>query len=425
MRVGIIIAVAALLAFAGTAAYGQPVTREEYDKLKAQLDQVQKELAEQKKQPAVSQAEMDKTLDEIEKDLKANHSAISDLGLGGTNFIVTGDVFMNYNDRNGRASTFRAKFAPIFLWQINDKLLAEAEVEIFPIREAGENGTDVALEYGDLMWSPTDWLTLGAGKFLLPFGYVNPYHAAWLNEFPDKPFMLDPDSGKSIEQDAGIGVFARGNVKVAGTNVGYAVYVINGPSLITDDPANVGKLEVDNNVDLNDAKTVGGRIAWQPIPELMVGYSIHGGEVQPAGFSQSVTEVSQDVEFSYVKQISQISGQFKARGEYVFSHIGRATYTGPTGPISFRNNRNGGYVMVGYRPTLVHNSVLSKCEFLARYETLDVPNGAPGSFDEKRTTLGVDYWITPSVVVKAAYEWDDTSGAQDQNALLFQAVFGF
>ena len=39
-------------------------------------------------------------------------------------------------------------------------------------------------------------------------------------------------------------------------------------------------------------------------------------------------------------------------------------------------------------------------------------------------TLGIDYWITPSVVLKAAYQIDDKRFGEDQNAYLVQLGIG-
>jgi hypothetical protein len=137
----------------------------------------------------------------------------------------------------------------------------------------------------------------------------------------------------------------------------------------------------------------------------------------------------QDVDVSYKRDVGAIAGDIDLRAEWVWSQVDKATYD-PTGalgfgPLSFSNNRNGGYLQAAYRPSKADNSLLRNTQFVGRFDLLDVPNNAPGSFDEKRYTLGVDYWVTPSVVVKAAYEFDDRRGAQDQNAFLLQLAYGF
>ena len=65
------------------------------------------------------------------------------------------------------SSAFSARFVPIFLFSLNDKMHVEAETEI-SLNEAGE--TEVELEYADIHYFLTDTTTVTAGKFLLPFG---------------------------------------------------------------------------------------------------------------------------------------------------------------------------------------------------------------------------------------------------------------
>ena len=59
------------------------------------------------------------------------------------------------------------------------------------------------------------------------------------------------------------------------------------------------------------------------------------------------------------------------------------------------------------------------------------PSGAPAAsgFDEKRWTLGLNYWLGSSTVIKAAYQFGDRrtpgAGRENVNAILFQAAMGF
>jgi hypothetical protein len=55
----------------------------------------------------------------------------------------------------------------------------------------------------------------------------------------------------------------------------------------------------------------------------------------------------------------------------------------------------------------------------------NAPSSAPGAFDERRLTLGVDYWLTSFPVLKAAYELDErTNGEPNQNGFLLQIATG-
>lgn len=419
---------------------GDYVTREEYDKLKAQLDAVQKDMATMRQQQQqaqqqqqqlqqqvqqqkpTSQADIDETLDEIEKNAHRQDSLIEGLRLGDSKLLITGYGFAGYNDRHGEHSSFDAGFNPIFVWKLNDRLLFEGELEF------GFEGEDTttSLEYADLSYIVNDYLTVGAGKFLLPFGIFNQrLHPAWINKLPDRPLPF-ADGGIAPEFD--IGAFARGGAPLGSTMINYQAYVVNGPTLNTDDPDVAGQLGFENNSDVNDNKAVGGRIGWLPIPEVELGYSFQYGEVSPSGFDNT-SALLQAVDASYVQEIDPILGRLDLRAEWVWSNVDDATYD-PTGslgfgPTRFSNNRNGGYLQAAYRPTKVMNHFIQNTEFIVRYDMLNVPDEAPGSFDEQRLTFGLDYWLTPSVVLKAAYEVDNRKHEDDQNAFLLQLGFGF
>jgi len=46
----------------------------------------------------------------------------------------------------------------------------------------------------------------------------------------------------------------------------------------------------------------------------------------------------------------------------------------------------------------------------------------PGALDEERWTLRLPYWLVPTTVLKAAYEWDNPRGESNTNALLLQVA---
>jgi hypothetical protein len=73
------------------------VTREEYNKLQAKLDSVIQEMDRQKQAQKTSQAELDQTIDEIEKDIANNHKLINDVHLGENKFVIAGVFFAILN----------------------------------------------------------------------------------------------------------------------------------------------------------------------------------------------------------------------------------------------------------------------------------------------------------------------------------------
>ena len=60
-----------------------------------------------------------------------------------------------------------------------------------------------------------------------------------------------------------------------------------------------------------------------------------------------------------------------------------------------------------------------------RWDHLSADPSGLGDPAETRWTIGLDYWLSPSTVIKAAYEWDKPNGERNRNALFFQTAIGF
>ena len=437
------------------AASGQYVSREEYEKLRAEMQAMKAEMDalrqerratgpgdeklqaqvarisvdvdQMKTQKSGQSQEFDQYAEEMDRKLKKLQDEADFTRPGSTKFLVTGFTTAEFIYRENEGSTFSAGFNPIFLWKMSDRLFAEAELEFSLITPEEGSQTETSLEYANISYVVNDFVTVGAGKFLLPFGIFNErLHPNWINKLPDAPLPFDDELG--IAPEAGIGAFVRGGVPAGPTKFVYDAYIDNGPSLITTDPAQAGRLDFDNFEDNNYNKAVGGRLGYLPLPELEVGYSVQYAKVNPGDF-EDVHAFLQDIDVSYVRELGWLQGTIDARAEWVWSEVENATYD-PTGalgfgPLNFDNDRNGGYLQLAYRPTKVSNKIIRNLEFVMRYDMLDVPEGSPGGVDEHRWTPGIDYWVTPSMVVKAAYQFVESNGAEDQNAVLLQAALGF
>jgi hypothetical protein len=374
--------------------------------------------------------ELEETVQDLDKELKAVKGEAKAAKPGDTKFLLTGYAFAGFTEREREPSTFSAGFNPIFLWMPTDRLLFEGEMEI------GLEGNDstFTLEYAQLSYVINDNLTVGAGRFLVPFGaFIERLHPAWINKLPDKPLAFD-DGG--ISPEGLVGIQFRGGLPVESIRLNYAAYVANGPRLeIGDkDPASAGILFDDNFTDVKYGKTTGGRVGFLPIPELELGYSILAGTVGASHSSFShVDTVMHGVDLGYSRDSVLLQGTVNVFAQWAWSSVGRTTYdpagTLGFGPVTFSNRREGGYVQLSYRPSRIDVDVLKNLEAVVRYDVLDKPRGAPDAVDERRWTLGLDYWITSSMAVKTAYQFDiknDPAGlAKNQNAVLIQFAMGF
>jgi hypothetical protein len=371
----------------------ETVSRQEYESLEDQLKSVQADL-----QSAKSEVEAVKS--EQGQALKA----------GTMRFVLVGDAAAGFAVASDGTCTFSAEFSPLFLWQIQDRLLLEAALDI-SYTGPGLNGedaqTDIDLALLNASYQLTDWLILGVGVFSPPFGS---YHAhldpSWINKLPDDPLAFGDDG---IAPDTEIGIFGTGafTFNQDRQRLNYCLYVSNGGTLITEDPSAYGTLNFDNYNDVNGNKAVGGRIGFQPIPELEIGYSLDYAQVNPSGF-ETVPALLQALDVNYVHEFASLGGRVTARAAWVWSQIGEATYD-PTGslgfgPTRFSNNSNGGYVELAYRPTMSDLKVLRNFEAVLRYDYLDLDTPYGGA--SHRLTPGLDYWLAPSAVLKFAYQFD-------------------
>lgn len=95
------------------------------------------------------------------------------------------------------------------------------------------------------------------------------------------------------------------------------------------------------------------------------------------------------------------------------------------GPLPLTAKQDGGYAELAYRPTKLDGDFLRNLEMVFRWDHLSRDPSGLGDPWETRWTLGLNYWLSPSTVLKAAYEWDQPSGEPNRNALFIQTAMGF
>ena len=399
------------------------VTRDEYNKLQSKLDAAVLEMQQSKKDQTLTNADVDKTIEEMQADLAKNHRLVDDLHLGTTKFLVTGDGAVGFTSQRKSDSTFSAGFAPLFLFELDKKLLFEGALDIAGgTSPDDQSSTSVDLKLANLTYLVNDNLFIGGGLFAVPFGrYHTHFDPSWIDKLPDDPLVF---GDRAIAPGSETGFFAGGSVPVSTTKVEYNAYVTNGPNLNVSSPDQAGSLNFDDYTDLNNGKAVGGRLGFLPTPEFDFGYSVQYSNPTPRGFDHDIHALLQGVDATYKAQVEALQGTLETRVEWVWSKVDKATYDVGAGPFTFNNNRNGGYVLLAYRPTMVDNKVLKNLEFVFRYDKISVSQDAPGGGDESRYTFGVDYWLTPAVVLKVAYQVDEKQVGPDQNVFFVQCGFG-
>jgi hypothetical protein len=422
----------ALLAAASPVARGQDattdgyVTRQEYEELKAQMLAMKKELDAIKKEkgaaPKQESAEGQAVAD-MHKEVAPPVVEPEGPMLGTTKFYIAGWAEGMFEARNGSVSTFSASFNPIFLWELTPKLLFESRLEIEP----SGAGTNVNLVYAQLSYLLNDYITLGVGEFFSPSNvFVERFEPQWINKLPDRPLAVY----HGILPNISVGAEVRGGFPIGPTRANYAFYISNGPSLNTFDPRTAGTLDFNSYTDNNDDKAVGGRVGFLPVPGVEVGY---GFETAEPGFQGTtfahVRSLVQSVDLDITRDSDLLKGRINLYAQYAWSKIDHAVYDPDGslgfGPLAFTSKRDGGYALVAYRPTKVDLDFVRNLEMIFRWDHLSRDPSGLGDPEENRWTLGLDYWLSPSTVVKAAYEWDNPRGERNRNALLLQAAMGF
>jgi hypothetical protein len=411
------------------AAIAQDVTipKKEWEQMKREMSQMRSELNQLKAHPPATR----------ETASAGNSSAVAALSQrvdeltsltspGESKFHLAGSASATFISPNRDNSNFEATFSPILLWHLNDRMLFEAEVEF----ELEGHDTETKLEFAALDYSLTDNLTLVAGKFLNPMNiFVERFESKWINRLPDTPLAIYD----GILPESNVGFELRGAFPIGQmSKINFAAYVSNAPSLVTDDEEAAGTLDFDNWSSSHDNKAVGGRLGFQFCPNFEIGYGVQYARVRGDEGGQSVGALQQSVDLLAFAEFGK--GRWTLWSQYAWSNVGNrdydvlATEDDATGELvsgpRFSNHRNGGYVQVSYRGKEWDSALMNRLEFILRADQINQPNNAPGSFDEKRFTFGVDYWLTSYTALKAAYEIDDRDGDRNHNSFLIGIATG-
>jgi hypothetical protein len=370
----------------------------------------------------VVSAPSSQAVDELRQEVDTLKTQVKETFPGSTKFLLAGYGTADFTARSGEDPFFDASFNALFLWKLSDRLFFEGEMEL----EFEDNATNINLEVAQASYLLNDYMTIGVGRFLNPMNFfVERQHMNWVNKLPDKPLAVYD----GLFPESQLGAQLRGVIPIGPTKLEYVGFVANAPVLITapEDFSEVGMLDFPNTGNFGGHVAVGGHVGFIPIPEVEVGYGIQRSRVGPR--DRAVENILQSADFSYVRDSTFLKGLINLRAQWGWSHVGRFVYdpdgSQGFGPFEFSNNRNGGYAQMAYRPTHIDNDIIKNFEGVLRYDRLNQLH-TPVGFDEQRWTLGLNYWLTPSTVIKAAYEFDDKNGgAPDQDAFMMQMAVGF
>ncbi|OFX54775.1 MAG: hypothetical protein A2046_00520 [Bacteroidetes bacterium GWA2_30_7] len=349
-------------------------------------------------------------------------------------FLLTGYGFSGYRFtqiENESESTFgETGFNPIFLWSPTNKLFFESELEF----ELEGNEVNFELEYANVSYILNKYITLSMGKFLSPFGtFQERLHPAWINKFVDKPMGFDHGAvGPGTE----IGFEIRGGISLGSSKMNYSLYISNGPSLNTgtSDTMMAGVLEYENFEDNNSNKAVGGRIGFLPLSNssLELGISGQTGVVGASGDSiyEDTKATLFSIDFSYVQPLKFMKCNLDIKGQYSQVDVDKKDYSDPMDPLgtmtyTFDNTSQTYYVQAALRASMLDNSFFRNVELVGRYSSLTLPEGAKWGEEEMQTTIGLNYWLSWSSVLKFNYQIIEGHEGELEKAFLIQWAIGF
>lgn len=333
---------------------------------------------------------------------------------------------------------FSASVSPVLLWGMGDDLLFEAELEF------GVSGqvTTTTLEYAQIDYLGFERLQFTAGKFLLPFGvFGERLHPTWINKLPTMPLLFGHAHGGVAEgsllpilSDAGL--MGRFSQPAGDASLNLSLFVTQGPRLMTEDEAEGGHAHavvpshsVVAAVPGHDGPEPGTGSSAYAIPDVGFGVSFSDnnankmlggrlGYVRAPGLEIYVSgfHAMYDAESYLDYQGWALSTQLRRWG---FEFLGEAAYLRQefaTGETTFETLERPAYYVEAARRIGAFEPVVRWSQLLE-----GTVNGTTATVGTDRLSLGLNYWVSATVPVKAAYLFDPDF----DDRLVFQWAFGF
>ena len=337
-------------------------------------------------------------------------------------FLVGGYGTTTYEAAATKAfpNDFRASVSPVILYTMGRDVIFETELE-FGLSGAA---TTTTLEYAQIDYLGFEKVQIIAGKFLVPFGiFGERLHPTWINKLPSAPVLFGHAHGGVAESGllpimSDAGLMVRWAQPVGSTAMlDFSGYVTQGPRLAPaqeddhagdehdptepdDDhapPVAFGTSFTDNNTN----KMVGARLG------IVKGSSF---EAYVSGFHSMYDE---DNFLDYTGGALSVEWRragFELRGEAVVTSqefVVDATFQ--------ELERSGYYAQISRR--------FGSIEPVVRWG--DLADGTVGdetaNEGHHEIALGLDYWLRPTIPVKAA--WEFHQGRDDR--IYLQWAYGF
>lgn len=299
-------------------------------------------------------------------------------------------------------TTFDNHYFNIFISsQLTDKIFIEGQLEY----EHGGQDIDVRYAYAD--YKISEAFVVRSGKFLVPAGQFNEYlYPEYLNKTVSRAWVNREISPSAWAE---VGVQLRGRL---GSNEDampfYSVYVVNGLSGATSSIRSLRGNSRDTKNGGNDNKAVGGAFGVDLGSDITLSANYYSGKyTEDNKLNLSILGAS----FYMNKEKFHIWGEYHMANQEAYADYTDASLG------SFDLKKNGFYLQGGFMVT-------DKLEPVVRYDQITL-DGAPEG-DRSRITLGANYYLAKTAVVKVNYELISDDGVDaDDNVFGVQLSVGF
>lgn len=339
--------------------------------------------------------------------------------------LLTGYGSVRYTavPEDGHSNNFSAALSPLLLHQVGSNILFEAEMDL----ELEEAATSIHLEHAQVHYLGFEHLQITAGMFHLPFGIW--MHPSWINKMPTPPLLYEDTHG-APPHDAllpilfDVGAMAKVNLPLFdGWATSADFWVSQGPSDEiaphehgATDPAPEPHSDAPglgygaNFEDNNSDKMVGARLR---------AISHRGLTIQASGFRAKYDSEGQLGVYGLNVSLI-VAPRTQGQGDPLFDLRGEGIllgqdYIDDTDGETATVNSGGYYVQLSKR--------LAAFEPVARWSMLPqaLAGEAPLVEGRRQMAIGLNYWFTPSVPLKAAYNVE----LDGNDAFLIEWAVGF
>jgi hypothetical protein len=399
---------------------GREEDQKEIQRLKDKVGETEKKATETQKATEETQKKLEETqkvASEAAAKVQPVNPVPSEEATAKGNFLLSGAFNVVYSKTEGSHGSFAiGEFNPLFLYRYGDKVLFEGEM-VFSLDTpdmGGETEATTEIEYATLDYLLNDYVTIVAGKMILPLAtFKERLDASWINKLPTFPLPYR-DEVNPIAPEGDIGIQARGGFHLGDTmSLGYSVYLVNGPNSDVEtngtETINLGR----TGSDFNGSPSGGGRLGLfipctsRPNTDFEIGVSGQTG----------TWDTKNDLLYSVfaLDAALHLGPALELRAEYLRSwqeRSGQSTL-----------ERDGVWAQIAYSLSGldVDFPMIRNTELVFRYGGDANPGGYVNQY-----ALGLDYHITHTLQFKADYEFNSSHNHDfDNNQFNLQMAWGF